>query len=139
MVYSHKQLQLGNMTEAIQEMSLCNALQRVGIFFCLTRYKMGKYIAPNGPWEEGFPITKAVIDLSRWQEDFTIGTQEISVSSLFEQGLLSKLTITNPKQLNSINLPWRLKTIVQDLLALKPLNIGSLNCIIYLLYYSVLS
>ena len=33
------------------------------------------------------------------------GSQEISIESLFENGLLSKLTITHPRQLNSINLP----------------------------------
>ena len=53
-----------------------------------------------------------------------VGTQEISVESLFENGLHGKLTITHPKQLNFIALPWRLKVIVQDLLLTRPLNIG---------------
>ena len=50
--------------------------------------------------------------------------QEISVESLFENGLLSKLTITHPRQLNAISLPWWLKVIVQELLSTIPLNIG---------------
>ena len=124
MVYSHKQLQLKNLVEAIQEMSLNPELQKEGMSFCLTRYKSRRHTTPNCPCVDGFTKTKATMDLSRWQGNFSIRKQEISVFSLFENGLLSKFTITNPNQLNSIDIPWRLKVIVQDLLALRPLNIG---------------
>ena len=69
-------------------------------------------------------MTKATINLSRWCGNLVVGTQEISVESLFENGLLGKLTITHPKQLNFIALPWRLNVIVQDFLSTRPLSIG---------------
>ena len=53
-----------------------------------------------------------------------MGAQEISVSSLFENVLLRKLTITNGRQLNLLNIPGRLKAIVQDLLALRTQKAG---------------
>ena len=97
MVYSHKELQLENLVEAIQEMSLTNTLQREGMSFCLTKYKTRQHPAPNYLCAEGFSITRATIDLSKWQGDFSIGTQVVLVESLFENGLLSKLTIIHPR------------------------------------------
>ena len=124
MVYSHKQTQLENHVEAIQELSLQNSLQYGGLSFCITRYQSLKHTAPNCACAEGFSITKATIDLSQWSGNLVAGNQEITVESLFENGLLGKLTVTHPRQLTSINLPWRLKGIVQDLLTTRPINIG---------------
>ena len=84
MVYSHKQLQLENFVEAIEEISLNTELQKEGTTFYPTKYKTEKHITLNCPCAKGFTITKATIYLSRWQGNFTIGPQEISVSSLFE-------------------------------------------------------
>ena len=124
MVYSHKQAQLENHVEAVQELSLHDSLRHEGLSFCITRYQSRKHTAPNCAYAEGFSVTKATIDLSLWSGNLVVGNQEITVESLFENGLLGKLTITHPRQLNSINLPWRLKVIVQDLLSARPINIG---------------
>ena len=64
MVYSHKQAQLENHVEAIQELSLQDTLQHGGLSFCITRYQTRKHTAPNCAYEEGFSVTKATIDLS---------------------------------------------------------------------------
>ena len=86
MVYSHKQTELENLVEVIQEMSLSDTLQKEGMSFCLTRYKTGRHTAPNCPCEKGFSITRATINLPRWQGNFTMGTQEVSVLSLSGMG-----------------------------------------------------
>ena len=124
MVYSHKQAQLENHVEAIQELSLQDTLQHGSISFYITRYQTRKHTAPTCACVEGFSVTKATINLSRWCGNLVVGTQEMTVESLFENGLLTKLTITHPRQLNSIALPWRLKVIVKDLLSTRPLKIG---------------
>ena len=124
MVYSHKQAQLKNHVKAIQELSLRDILQHGGLSFCITRYQTRKHTAPNCTCADGFSVTKATIDLPRWCRNLVVGTQEITVESSFENGLIGKLTITHPRQLNSIALPWRLKVIVHDLLSTRPLNIG---------------
>lgn len=124
MVYPHKQLQLENMVEALQEMAMIDLLQKDGLSFCITKYQTRQHEVLNCTCTTGFSITCATVDLSRWHGNFPIGCQEVSIESLFENGLLSKLTITHPRQLNSINLPWWLEVIVQDLLSTRPLNIG---------------
>ena len=84
---------------------MADLLQKDGFSFCITTYKTRQHQAPNYACAEGFSITRMTIDLSRWHGNFFIGSQEISVESLFENGLLYKFTITHPRQLNSINLP----------------------------------
>ena len=133
MVYAYKQLQLENMVEALQEMAMTDLLQKDGLSFCIKKYQTRQHQAPNCACTASFSITWATIDLSGWHGNFLIGSQEISIESLFKNGLLSKLTITHPRQLNSINLPWRLKVIVQDLLSIRPLNIGLAVLEIFLL------
>ena len=105
MVYNHKQLRLENLVEAIQEMALTDLLQKDGLSFCITNNKTGKHTSPKCAYADGFFITRATIDLSRWTGTFLIGDQEVSVQSLFENELLYKLVITHPRQLNSIKLP----------------------------------
>ena len=88
MVYSYKQVQLENLIEAIQEMSLTNTLQQEGLSFCITKYQTRKHPAPDCSCAEGFSFTRANIDLSRWHGNLFIGTLEILVESLFEDGRL---------------------------------------------------
>ena len=111
-VYVHKQLQLENMVEALQEMTMTDLLQKDGLSFCITKYQTRQHEALNCACVTGFSIIHATIDLSRWHGNFPIRNQEVFIESLFKNGLHNKLTITHPRQLNSINLPGRLKVIV---------------------------
>lgn len=65
---------------------------------------------------EGFSIIQATINLSRLVRSFKIGGLEISPSSLYENGLLIKLAITKVEQIKDICVPWRLKTLVYNVL-----------------------
>lgn len=90
MVYSHKQVELENLTCVVQEMAATPLLRKPGINFCITRYSQHR----NLQMPEEFTITQATVDLSRWAGEFTVGNQVISPNTLFENGLLSKLTLT---------------------------------------------
>ena len=68
MIYSHKQLQLENMLEAVQKMSLTNTLPKDGLSFYITTYKTRQHSTPNCACLEGFSIIWATIDLSRRHE-----------------------------------------------------------------------
>ena len=95
-VYAHKQLQFENMVDTVQELSLSNSFRKGGLSFCITNYRTRQHSAPDCTHAEGFSITRAMVDLSRWEENFLMGSREISVETLFENGLLGKLTVTHP-------------------------------------------